>query len=456
MSKIKIHMRVVNKQEAIEIISTQSQEFAVIKNPGFVFPAIEIVPLSKKLLHLDSSPIAFVMDMDGTTTTTEELCIHSLEFMIRRMSGKMSRKDWIGLSQEKDYPHIIGNSTTKHIEYLIHQYKSFMDKTLTINSFVYSTLWTLLIGKDQQRKNEAIDTLNILNLYEHFQKIITSKKNLKDEKKLEILTKKISKEISGFIDLENESTLVKLGIEIYYQRYHFILKNIVENKLKKISKDFGKKNLIEPLPGVSIFLPLVKGFLGTEAANLANQLINDFKRKNQLQQIDFDFEEVKSKLSFLGRHFESNPAKVAIVTSSIYFEAEIVLSEIFNQIKEEIGTWNISSSRKSKLKRIFSSYKNYYDAFVTATDAHEIRLKPHRDLYSIALHKLAITPDDFDKVIGFEDSQSGTIALRAAGIGLVMAVPFPQTKGHDLSASSYILHNGLPEFIIKHNCFVKG
>lgn len=76
---------------------------------------------------------------------------------------------------------------------------------------------------------------------------------------------------------------------------------------------------------------------------------------------------------------------------------------------------------KLKLLKAFN-YLGFYDAFITATDSNEIRLKPHRDLYSIALNQMGIASKDFNKVLGLEDSESGTFAIRAAGVGLCCAV----------------------------------
>ena len=123
---------------------------------------------------------------------------------------------------------------------------------------------------------------------------------------------------------------------------------------------------------------------------------------------------------------------------------------------DQIGDWPVSKGKKEFLLHKFSDYKNVYDGLVTASDSSEIRLKPHRDLYSIALHQLGIEPKNFKNVIGFEDSESGTIAIRAAGVGLCCAVPFTDTSFHDFQAASYVLKNGLPEAIIKHNVFVKS
>src|SRR6056297_2186399 len=97
------------------------EDYARIRNPEGVFPAEDIIPMAKKLTSVNDVQ-AVVCDMDGTTTTTENLCIHSLEFMIRKISGKMESSEWAGLNSDRDYPNIIGNSTTRHVEYLIETY----------------------------------------------------------------------------------------------------------------------------------------------------------------------------------------------------------------------------------------------------------------------------------------------------------------------------------------------
>ncbi|MEJ5306063.1 MAG: hypothetical protein WHV63_08980 [Ignavibacteria bacterium] len=438
-----MNIKIINSQEATENLLSLSDEFVIIKNPDFIFPGYEVVPLAKKIFNLDNF-IAAVMDMDGTTTTTEELCVESLEFMIRKMSGLLSKEQWIGLN-EKDYPNVIGNSTTKHVEYLINTYRSLIKFEETINSFVSSIIWTLRKGRSEQRKNEVKDLLKSFDIENAFENFLI---NLNEEKISNENFKNLANNILNRINLNDTSTLTKIGIEIYYQHYHQYLLNLSSGQR-------SSKKLIEPLPGVAITLSLIKGLLGEEAEKLSDKLIEEYKRKTPQTNLQIDFNEAKNKLKKLGTYFESNPVKTAVVTSSIFYEADIVLTEVFNQIKQEIEDWNISSERKEKIINKFSSYQNFYDAVVTATDAYEFRLKPHRDLYSIALHKLGISKKDFSKVIGFEDSQSGTIAIRAAGIGCCIAVPFPQTSGHDLQAASYILWNGLPEFVLKLNCLTR-
>lgn len=434
----------INKSEASKFLDKLSDEFVLIQNPDFVHPEYEIIPLAKKVYHPEKL-IAAVMDMDGTTTTTEELCIESLEFMIRKMSGLISNEQWNGLD-ENDYPNIIGNSTTKHIEYLINKYFHLIDKEIAIKSFVEAIRWTLVIGKSEQRKKEVQELLKSFGFGEEDLSLIS----MNDESMEQSYDfTKIKNLITSKINLDDFSNLVKIGIEIYYYHYHQYLINLSENYNLTSSK-----KLIEPLPGVAIFLSLIKGLLGDEAENLTEKLIDDFKRKNPETKESFQIEKVKVILKNLGIYFEKNPLKIAVVTSSIFYEAHIVLSEVFNQMKSEILSWNITDERKRKIIEKFTSYQNFYDVVVTATDAYEFRLKPHRDLYSIALYRLGISKDDFDKVIGFEDSQSGTIAIRAAGIGCCIAVPFPKSRTHNLNAASYILLNGLPEFILKHNCLI--
>jgi len=167
-----------------------------------------------------------------------------------------------------------------------------------------------------------------------------------------------------------------------------------------------------------------------------------------------DLDGGRGRLAALGRHFERWPAKVGVVTSSIEYEARIVLAEVFDVVRRQVERWPLPSEKRDPLVERLSDYRALYDAFVTASDSSEIRLKPHRDLYSIALHALGVAPEEFDDVIGFEDSESGTIAIRAAGIGLCVALPFADTAGHDLSAASFVLHGGLPEAMLAHNLWL--
>ena len=149
----------VTKAEASKYLNDLGNEFTIIQNPSYIHPNYEVIPLAPKLVKPSKKIVAVVMDMDGTTTTTEELCIHSLEFMVRKISGRMNKSNWAGLDHQKDYPHIIGNSTTKHVEYLIRKYQSTIKMNELKSSYIFAALWTILIGKDDSRKEEVKNNL---------------------------------------------------------------------------------------------------------------------------------------------------------------------------------------------------------------------------------------------------------------------------------------------------------
>lgn len=450
----------LTKKQASEFLKQLGNEFTTIQNPSYIYPNYEVVPLAPKLTNPSKKIMAVVMDMDGTTTTTEELCIHSLEFMVRKITGRMNKSIWKGLDHHRDYPHIIGNSTTKHVEYLIRAYQKFIKLDELKSSYIFAALWTLLVGKDESRKEEIKTNLSSLGCSallkdECYLRTLKNKKFQSDFSRLE---KFFVENYSDNLKFDSSSKIVRAGIDIYYQRYHEILLEITKGKSSKIAYELlGNKNkhLIEPLPGVAVFLALIKGLLGKEAGKLSSLLIEQFYLKNPKAKDKFNPNDVEKNLTKLSSYFSAHPCKVAVVTSSIFYEANIVLTEVFRLLKNEVMNWDISTERKNKIIQKFESYETFYDGFVTASDSNEIRLKPHRDLYSIALHKLAVTKNDFNNIIGFEDSESGTIAIRAAGIGRAIAVPFSKTEGHNLDAACFIAKGGLPEIILKKNIYLE-
>lgn len=427
---------ILQQKAKTKVFEEEKLEYIHIKNPTYVFPPYDLVPLAPKLKAL-SDISAIVMDMDGTTTTTEDLCLHSLEYMIRAMSGTATKKQWAGFVEE-DYPNVIGNSTTKHVEYLIKKYENIFKIDSIAVSYALALQWTVRFSEDERRKEELLFNFNSLQC--------DLNENDLYSKSHEMISEKISKKI----DLSFFNQIVRIGIDIYYQRYHFILNEISSGNSKKVAYDlFGdpSKNIIKPMAGAAFMLCLVKGLLGSNAESVLKSLI----KEENLQ-----FEIISThQLNNLSKYFAEHPVKLAVVTSSIKYEADIVLYEVFKLIIDQIKNFPITNENKSEILNHFADYKNFYDAIVTASDSSEIRLKPHRDLYNIALHKLNIGTEKLNEVIGFEDSESGTVAIRAAGIGLCVAVPFAETSDHNLQAASYICKGGLFEAIIKYNLFLK-
>ncbi|TVR17691.1 MAG: hypothetical protein EA391_04090 [Balneolaceae bacterium] len=399
-------------------------EYAKIENPVSIFPEFEILPLADPLTLFTDKPKALLMDMDGTTTTTETLCLYALEDAIRKACGG---QNFAGLDSETDYPNVIGNSTTKHVEYLVEKYQAFFDLKALHRQYHDSARWTIEMCRDENRRKQAQQNLRYFGLASE------SENAAGVPKKLSLFEGK-----------------VRACTDIYYHTYHLILNAIDADDdafLKKIPGINFDEKLIKPMPAVAITLAIIKGDLGSEAGKLAPLFSDENGTQEQIKA-------TQKNLITLGEYFEKNPIKVALVTSSITFEADIVMNQVFNVIREEIAGWPVSSSCRAKLNRRFTTPEHCYDAFITADDATEMRLKPHRDLYSTALQMLQIKPSDFHAVAGFEDSESGTIALRAAGVGLTVALPFLESANHNFSAASRVVKGGLPEVLLKHHLFL--
>jgi beta-phosphoglucomutase-like phosphatase (HAD superfamily) len=436
---------ILNKKEAIKLFNQLGDNFIVVKNPDYIFSPFDLYPAAPALKELENLK-AVVMDMDGTTTTTESICIHSLELMVRRMSNRIKKNDWSGLTN-LDYPHIIGNSTTKHVEYLINRYKKYLSVNSIIYWFIYSALWTIKNSKDVKRIDEVKNDLSILG-FESFEKKEETQKYINGKLSINKATELLSRFYIN-ITIKSKNQLIRAGIDIYYQRYHEILGLISQGKSKLISKElFGNpnKNLIEAMPGVLIFISFIKGWLDKQDIEAIRKYFAPIKSDCRINQKNF---------LILAEKFRKQRVKIGLVTSSIFYEADLVIKEVFKVLQSQIKSSILSESKKEFLLKKFSDYHNIYDCFVTASDSSEVRLKPHRDLYSIALHQLNINKEDFDKVLGLEDSESGTIAIRTAGIGMAVAVPFAETRGHNLLAASHICYKGLPELILKHSLFIK-
>lgn len=417
-------------------------EFAIVRNPSYIHPPYEIYPLSKKAVTLPQGLAATVMDMDGTTTTTEPICLHSLATMVRKTTGNADNPAWVGLDHDRDYPHIIGNSTTRHVEYLMQTYEKGFSANASAAAWLRAAAWTLKEGADPARRIEVENNARSFGVGA----LLTDPvfKTLRESPADAGALADLMTRFGARIPLSDFATRVRAAVDIYYQRYHEILARIASGSITGLAREVlgtDSGEMIRAMPGVAVFLALVKGWLGAEAGKLG---------------VLFAETDAAGSLAALGSHFEANPAKVGVVTSSIRYEADIVLGAVFGVLRSEIARWPLDADHKQRILDGFASPAAYYDAIVTATDSSEIRLKPHRDLYSIALHQLGLAPKDFDRVVGFEDSESGLIAIRAAGIPVCCAVPFAETQGHDLSAASLIAHGGLPEVMLKHKVFLCG
>lgn len=432
-------------------------EFILIPNPDYIYAPYELCPMAAKITTPRERIKAIVQDMDGTTTSTENLCLYSLEQMVRHITARPTSRQWAGLDAERDYPHIIGNSTTKHVEYLIRAYESNLHIQSFKAAFLRAAILTLFYGKDESRKKQVESNLahfDCADLMQHpaFALLQDQNRTLEEtEKHPDFL--KLLKNYIGRFDLQRFNDSVRAAIDVYYQIYHEILDDIDREAYDRIKamKGFSADRLIEPMPGIAIYLAMIKGFLGEDLSLFYDELSSHLPGQSREGYSKAGIEQHRRFLPLIGRYFQQSPVKVAVVTSSIAYEADIVLKQVFRVIRKKITDWPLCENTRSNLLDAFSSYDRFFDAVITASDSSELRLKPHRDLYSLALFRLGIEKAEFDHVIGFEDSESGTISIRAAGIGLCAAVPFAETSGHKLDHASFLLHGGMPEAIlIKH------
>lgn len=443
----------LSPEMAAQRLMAQGKEFVAIRNPGYVFPPEEYCPLADRIEEPVDRLVAVVQDMDGSTTTTETLCLHSLETMVRRITARPTTDEWNGLDHVKDYPHVIGNSTTRHVEYLIKTYGDCIRDEALVRAMLEAAAWTFTEGADPKRREEVKTTLDALDWTIHLAsdsewQTVSTKKPFDFHAAAPVLDR-VAKRHATDLKVDGFNEQVRTAIDIYYYRYHEILKAIARGEGQRLAGELTEgRPLIEPMSGVAIFQTLIKGWLGEQAGELYDLLRESLRVDLKLPPRD----EGRKRLAALGRHFAEHPLKVAVVTSSIRYEAEIVLGEVLNVVRKQIRGWPVCAELADRLNGL----DDLFDTIVTASDSSEIRLKPHRDLYSMALHALGIMPEDFGAVVGFEDSESGTISIRAAGIGLCVAIPFADTAGHDLSAASHILKGGLPQAILEKGLFLKA
>ncbi len=440
--------RYLTPEEAAELLREQCRELgtdevAVVKNLDFVSAPFELYPLAAKNPGPLERVAAFAVDMDGTSTTTEPLALHALEYMVRRVTGRMSEDQWSGLDPVKDHPFVIGNSNFRHTEFLLTRYRDWVRHDLVAEAFLESALWTLSNMDDRRRREDVV--LNAVNcglgamLEDPEFQSATSQPGLEGER-LAAETRRLGERFVPAFRPATFSAEVSASLDVYYTRYHSILQAVERGEGERLSHELlgeGGRRLIEPMPGYGVFLALIKGLLGEEAGRLATVLGGADAESDML--------------GALGRRFAEAPAKIALVTASISYEAHAVVQEVFRVMAEQVRQWDVSPATKEKVVTAFSDHRAFYDGFVTATDSSEARLKPHRDLFSIALYQMGLRKDEYRYCIGLEDTEPGIIALRAAGVGCAVALPNHDTGRQNYRAAAHVLHGGLPELVLRHN-----
>ncbi|MBU0617684.1 MAG: hypothetical protein KKI02_08195 [Planctomycetes bacterium] len=442
------------EQLAAELGAT---EFARVRNLDYVYTPGEFYPLAPHVRPPLERIVAFAVDMDGTSTTTEPLALHALEYMVRRFTGRLTRAEWAGLDVKLDYPHVIGNSNFRHTEFLVERYRKHLDRGALCQAFFEAVCWTLACMSDMQRRRDVTRNAQNCGLADllkdpDFKRLVEAGT---------VTAENVGQAVAPFVRrwggafcYEHLGELVPAALDIYYMRYHSILRLIEQGRGAELSRELlgeSGRRLIEPMPGYDVFLPLIKGWLGAEIDGLYESLREELPGSPPGDHPPTTLDGAPARLVRLAEHFQSNPAKFALVTASISYEAHASMKEVIAVTAERVRHWPIAAEHRDRIAERLANHQAAFDGFVNATDACEHRLKPHRDLYSLALQQMSIPKKDYCCCVGLEDTEPGIIALRAAGIGCAVALPNRDTSRQNYSAATMVVHGGLPELILIHN-----
>lgn len=425
-------------------------EVASVRNLTLVPAARELyllaphTPLPVPTVH------AFAVDMDGTSTTTEPLALHALEYMVRRITGRMARAAWPGLDAKHDIPFVIGNSNFRHTEFLLQRYRNAIDPAAFRASVMEAWLWTLLAMRDRQRLAEV--RRNMINcgagaVLEDEEVRAAMSTPPAPEQRAHLISR-LTARYATLVQPPHAGAEVAAALDVYYQRYHDLLQHIEHGEGEKLARELlgGARHLIAPMPGYGIFMCVIKGWLDDAAARaLAPLLRAAHPRDPAPRACDAD------GLARLARHFRAHPAKLALVTASIAYEAHVSMQEVMRVVRNEMAAWPLPPEQREQLCARVSAYRDVFDGFVTASDAWEARLKPHRDLYSIAMYQMSIPVECYQQCMAIEDTEPGIIAARAAGFGIAIALPNHDTTRQNYTKAARVLHGGLPELLLDHH-----
>ena len=157
MEKLARYLNVEQTGEEIRHLADRLgvTEFAQVRNLEYVSSPYELYPLAPRVGPPLERIVAFAVDMDGTSTTTEPLALHALEYMVRRFTGQMDPAAWPGLDDKLDYPYVIGNSNFRHTEFLVERYRDQLDQAALRQAFIEAVCWTLANIPDAQRLRDV-------------------------------------------------------------------------------------------------------------------------------------------------------------------------------------------------------------------------------------------------------------------------------------------------------------
>jgi hypothetical protein len=135
-----------------------------VRNLAYCYARFSDYPLAPAVHGPVAGVVAYAIDMDGTSTTTEPLALHALEYMVRRFSGRPTAREWAGLDPVRDYPNVIGHSNQRHAEYLLQRYGDEVSPAALRTAFIEALSWTLAHLPGTPRARQVIETARICGL----------------------------------------------------------------------------------------------------------------------------------------------------------------------------------------------------------------------------------------------------------------------------------------------------
>jgi beta-phosphoglucomutase-like phosphatase (HAD superfamily) len=442
---------------------TGAAEFAQVRNLDFVFSPYELYPLAPHVRPPLQRIAAFAIDMDGTSTTTEPLALHALEYMVRRITGRLDRSQWPGLDAQLDYPHVIGSSNFRHTEFLVQRYRDCIDRAALAQAFIEAVTWTLACMTDASRRRTVTENARHCGLAAlladgGFRHLVEG--GPVDAERVGELVRPLVVRYGQAFQPGHESQFVAAVLDIYYMRYHSILQQLQAGAGELLARELltgqtpgpqGPRRLVEPMPGYDVFVPLIKGWLGPEIEALYEPLRDCLLGRAELGHTAAELDRYRPRLAPLAERFRRQPAKLALVTASIAYETQACMDEVMRVTARQVQQWPVSAECRARVAERLAERDHVFDGFVCASDTWEARLKPHRDLYSLALYQMGVPKAAYRYCVGLEDTEPGIIALRAAGVGCAVALPNRDTSRQNYAAATEIVRGGLPELILARN-----
>jgi hypothetical protein len=235
MDKLARYVDLAGAADYLEQLATQlgATEFACVRNLDYVFAPREVYPLAPRVQPPLARIAAFAIDMDGTSTTTEPLALHALEYMVRRFTGRLTPAEWPGLDEKLDYPHVIGNSNFRHTEFLVERYRAHLSHDAFRQAFFEAVCWTLAVMDDAQRRRDVSQNARNCGLSDllddgEFTRLVSG--STVTAENVGKLVEPFVRRFGAVFRCDHFGELVAAALDIYYLRYHSILRLIEQGR----------------------------------------------------------------------------------------------------------------------------------------------------------------------------------------------------------------------------------